>query len=239
MIRGIAILLMVIYHFVFDLTFFGYYGVNVFAGPWRVFGRIPAVLFLLLVGMALAIGENRAEAKGSNVQSRSYVVRGLKIFGWGMVITIVSWLYIGQPVILFGILHLIGIATILAIPFLRHRHPEIWLLLGFALIAAGLRLNANPVETPWLMFLGLVPAGLFQLDYFPLLPWFGVVLTGVGLGQLLFPGGLRRLELPDWGEVFGLRQLAWMGRQSLLIYLVHQPVLFFMLYLLHSFPTAG
>jgi uncharacterized membrane protein len=237
--RGIAILLMVFYHFVFDLTFFGYYGVNVFSGAWRIFGRIPAVLFLLLVGISLALAENRALARGTQVSARSYVSRGLKIFGWGMVITVASWLYIGQPVILFGILHLIGTATILTIPFLRHRRPAFWLFLSLIIFVAGLRLNANPVESPWLMFLGLVPAHLYQLDYFPLLPWFGVVLAGVALGQILFPEGRRRFELPEWGRKLGLDQLAWMGQRSLLIYLLHQPVLFSLLYLLYVARPGG
>jgi uncharacterized membrane protein len=238
-LRGVAILTMVIYHFVFDLTFFGYYGVNVFTGGWRIFGRIPAVLFLLLVGVSLAIAESRARASSKKVPTPIYVTRGLKIFAWGLVITIASWLYLGQPVILFGILHLIGAATILAIPFLRRQHPYAWLFLSIVIIAAGIRLNANPVETPWLMVFGLVPARLYQLDYFPLLPWFGVVLAGVALGQIFFPAGRRRFELPDWGDCPGLRQLSWAGERSLLIYLLHQPILFALLYLLTQMLPTG
>ena len=233
--RGLAILLMVIYHFVFDLTFFGYYGVNVFTGGWRVFGRTPAVLFLLVVGVSLAIDAGRAQGHGRPLPARGITIRGLKIFGWGLVITLVSWLYLGEPAIVFGILHLIGASTVLAIPFLSKRQPALWFLLAAVVLVTGISINPFPAPRPWMMVLGFAPTALPpQLDYFPLLPWFGLVLMGVVLGQWLFPLGHRRFPLPEWGTVFGMRHLAWMGQRSLLIYLLHQPVLILLLSIAHA-----
>lgn len=224
-LRGVAILMMVIYHLAFDLTYFGYYHANVFVGLWRIFGRATGSLFILLVGTSLTLSHARSShSAGSWSLYKNYLVRGLKIFGWGMVITLVMWIYMGQPLVIFGILHLIGTAVILAYPFLWLRWLN--LTIGIASIALGNYLNQLPVTQPWLLWLGLRPPDLFQYDYFPLLPWFGVMLLGLLAGQLVYPGGARRFDLPSLGRWPGVRELGWLGRRSLLIYLIHQPILF-------------
>jgi uncharacterized membrane protein len=240
-LRGLAITLMVAYHAAYDLTHFGYYHANVFVGGWRIFGRTSAILFLLLVGCSLAISYARTPRPTHDwgVWKR-YLVRGLKLWGWGMVITAFTWIYTGQPVILFGILHLIGVSTILAYPFLwlgslsRRSH---WILLPVSLILIflGIRLNAIPIGHPWLMWLGLRPPSLYQMDYFPLLPWLGVVLLGIFTGQVCYPFGQPGFALPDLVNRSGIRQLVWLGRRSLIIYLLHQPVLFIVFSALKGF----
>jgi uncharacterized membrane protein len=224
-LRGVAIVMMVIYHLAYDLTLFGYYRANVFVGLWRIFARIIASLFILLVGSSLALSHARSSRRASGWSLyKNYLVRGLKLLGWGMVITLSSWVYMGRVVIIFGILHLIGTATILAYPFLSFRLAN--LAVGAAIVALGIHLNRLFASQPWLMLLGLrTPPTFYQLDYFPLLPWFGVVLLGIFAGQVLYPGGGRWFNLPDLGERPGIRELAWLGRRSLLIYLVHQPFL--------------
>ncbi len=225
-LRGLAIALMVIYHLAFDLTYFGHYHANVFTGGWRVFGRVSACLFLLLVGVSLAISFVCVSPQRSGWSRYTiYLTRGLKLVGWGMVITLTTWIFMGEPVILFGILHLIGTAVMLAYPFLW-LPPLPNLALGIAVIWSGLFLNTLPAAHLWLLWLGLRPPALYQADYFPLLPWFGVVLVGISIGQLLYPDGRRRFHLPGLGTYSVLQKTAWMGRHSLIIYLAHQPVLF-------------
>jgi uncharacterized membrane protein len=85
--------------------------------------------------------------------------------------------------------------------------------------------------SPWLLWLGLAPEGFYSLDYLPLLPWFGVVLMGIALGDFLYHGYKRRIALPDLGGALLVRPLAFLGRNSLLIYFVHQPALIALLYL--------
>jgi uncharacterized membrane protein len=224
-LRGLAIMLMVSYHFVFDLTLFGIYRTDVSTGVWRVYGRASAVLFLVLAGVSLAVGHARTASRSSaRPRWRAYLARGLKLIGWGIVISLVSWAYTGRPVILFGILHLIGAATILAYPFLSLR-PALDAAAGAILIVAGAILNPLPVAHAWLVWLGLRPPSLYQLDYFPVLPWFGVVLLGVAAGKVLYPRGARHFAMPEWGRCLCVRQAVWLGQRSLVIYLVHQPVL--------------
>jgi uncharacterized membrane protein len=223
-LRGVAIVMMVIYHLAYDLVLLGYYQASVVTGPWRVFARVTASLFILLVGVSLAIGFARRsrQERGWRLFNK-YLVRGLKLLGWGMVITLVTWIYMGKAVIIFGILHLIGAVTILAYPFLSLGWAN--LPIGVAMIALGIHLNQLPVSHPWLLLLGLRPRWLFQVDYFPLLPWLGVALLGVFIGQSLYPGGTRRFSLLEWDRKPGIRELVWLGHHSLAIYLIHQPIL--------------
>jgi uncharacterized membrane protein len=223
-LRGVAIAMMVVYHLAYDLVLLDYYQSSVVTGPWRVFARVTASLFVLLVGVSLAISFARRSRRERGWRLfNKYLVRGLKLLSWGMVITLVTWIYMGRPVIIFGILHLIGAVTILAYPFLSLGWVN--LPIGVAMIALGFRLNQLPVSHPWLLLLGLRPRWLFQVDYFPLLPWFGVALLGVFLGQRLYPAGTRRFHLPEWDGKPGISELVWMGQHSLAIYLIHQPIL--------------
>jgi uncharacterized membrane protein len=226
--------MMVVYHMFFDLNFFGYYTIRVYSGGWMVFARVTAILFISLAGVGTAIGCARLRQRmEGHALFKQFLVRGLKLVGWGMVISLVLWGFTGRWVVFFGVLHLIGVATILAYPFLGLG----WLNLPLAaiFIVLGFWVKTLPVSHPWFMWLGLKPATLYQLDHFPLLPWFGVTLLGVFVGQALYLTGERRVTLPNLGERLGLRQLAWLGRHSLAIYLLHQPLIFAILNLITMF----
>ena len=223
-LRGLAILMMVTYHLAYDLYFFGYYRAGVTVGAWRIFARTTAILFILLAGASLRISYARAgDRAGGSGLFKKYLVRGLKLVGWGMVLTLVTWAYMGKPVLIFGILHLIGTVTILAYPFLALGWAN--LPIAVLMIGAGLYLNQQPISHPWLLLLGLRPRTLFQFDYFPLLPWFGVALLGVFLAWRLYPGGRRCFSPPDWDTQPVVKQFVWLGERSLAIYLLHQPIL--------------
>ncbi|MFO8133330.1 MAG: heparan-alpha-glucosaminide N-acetyltransferase [Thermoplasmatota archaeon] len=226
--RGVAILMMVTFHAVYDLDHFGSAGIGATSGFWRMFAQATASLFLLLVGVSLTLSHSRASRRlGGKTLPLKYVRRGARIFLYGMAITAVTWLFVPNGVIVFGVLHCIGLSIILAYPLLRHR----WLALpfGLACIAAGIVVSNVEMGTNLLLWLGIRTGDMYMFDYFPLLPWLGVVLLGVFLGNVLYPDGERRFRLPDpsgW-PMTGL--LAWMGRHSLAIYLVHQPLLVAML----------
>lgn len=217
--RGVAILMMVLYHFMYDLDTFGGYNIESTSGFWARFADLTAFSFVFLVGVSLAISYAKSEAP----RFRTYLGRGLKIVGYGMVLTLLTWA-LGMGVIVFGILHLIGISIILAFPFLRFRMAN--LLAGLAFIGLGWYMQALDLssESPWLLPLGVVPEGLFMPDYRPLLPWFGVVLLGVFTGNLVYGSG-KRIAGIAWQMPSPARPLTFMGRHSLFVYLVHQPIL--------------
>jgi len=230
LLRGAAIVLMVLYHLVYDLNYFAVYDIDVSSGFWLAVARAAASLFLLLVGLSFTLSHSRAQLLG---QEGRFRLRLLKRSAWilslALGITIVTYLLIGKGFIVFGVLHLIGLSLLLAYPFLRLRKANF--LFGLLFILLGIYLQNISVCFPWLLWLGLAPPGFYSVDYFPVFPWFGVILVGIGLGDRLYPGHRRGIPVPDLSSSTFVRGLAFLGRNSLFIYLVHQPVMIAILYL--------
>jgi uncharacterized membrane protein len=229
-LRGWAIVLMVLFHSVYDLNYFGGYDIDLSRGIWFYLARFTASLFLLLVGVSLVLSYSRARLLGEEDLFRFRLLkRSAWIFSLAMGITLVTYLSIGKGFIVFGVLHLIGISLLLAYPFLRQHSQNF--IFGSFFIAVGLYLQKVNVEFPWLIWLGMAPQDFYSLDYVPIFPWFGVILMGMSLGDLLYPGYRRRVTLPDLADSLFVRWLTFLGRNSLAIYLIHQPVLLALLYL--------
>jgi uncharacterized membrane protein len=154
------------------------------------------------------------------------------LFGLGLIITLVTWVYPHNGFIMFGILHCIGISILLAYPLIRFRTMP--LILGILCIILGVFLQITiVVDFPWLLWLGFVPSFFFTLDYFPLLPWFGVVLMGIFLGNSLYQNNKRKFLLKDHSQFIMNRMICFLGRHSLIIYLLHQLIIVGLLYLFH------
>jgi uncharacterized membrane protein len=226
--RGLAVIMMVLYHVLFDIYFFNIYPVDVSTGFWKIFAMVTASLFLLLVGISFTISAARAEVTLSRPDFfMKYLKRGLGILLIAALITIVTWWYIGEGYIIFGILHLIGFSIIIA-PFFFHR-KVISLYGGILFIVVGVLLQS--VRGPFFLLpLGVHPVSFYSVDYTPIFPWFGLVLIGIYLGELLYPGGMRGFSLPEFSNLLKLPQfpgkaLAFLGRHSLAIYILHQPVI--------------
>jgi uncharacterized membrane protein len=232
--RGVAIVMMVVYHLTYDLDTFGGYGIESTSGFWARFADATASAFLFLVGISLAISYSRAGGLGL---FGKYLRRGLRILAYGMALTIV-FLALGLGVVAFGILHLIGVSIILAYPLLKYRFAN--LFLGLGVIALGWYMRARDVssESPWLLPIGVVPENVAMPDYRPLLPWFGVVLLGLFAGNVLYGGGKRPADVPREPPAVA-RPLVPLGRNSLFIYLIHQPILVALLAALGVIEIAG
>jgi len=225
-LRGIAIIMMVIYHLLYNLDYFAQYPIQVYTGFWMYFARITANTFIFLVGVSLSISFSR---KGTH-SFLKYFKRGIIIFSWGLIITLVTWFFLREGYVIFGILHLIGISIILAYPFLKMRFWN--LVLGLLCILAGIYLKGVVVNFSWLLWLGLRPPHFYTVDYFPLLPWFGVVLLGIFFGNLLYPNYVRKFYLKDFSSFLPIKLLCFLGQHSLLIYLLHQPLIIVLINLL-------
>ena len=224
--RGIAILMMVLFHTIFDLSFFSVYPVDVAYGFWRYFAYATASLFLIIVGISLVVSHASAATKLSGFPlARKYLLRGAGIFLLGLLVTLATWAYLHEGYVIFGILHLIGVSVMLSPLFFRLKKLNI--LVGFVCIGTGYLVSglAGPA---YLLPLGIVPAGFSSVDYTPFFPWFGMVLIGMGLGEVLYADGVRRFSLRPLPDLL-VTPLSFLGRHSLVIYLVHQPVIILLL----------
>jgi uncharacterized membrane protein len=214
-LRGVAVILMVISNFVTDLDFFHIYSANsVF---WWLFARLTAFMFIFLAGLSLALSYSKKR------QFRYFFFRGMKIFSWGILITIVTFLFIPKYYVRFGVLHLIGLSIILSYPFMRLK-KEIIILAAAAITGAGIYLSNFTFSFPWLLWIGFLPSSFYSVDYFPLMPWFGIILLGIFTGNLIYPKGKRNFKIWKLNNSM-INFLAFLGRNSLKIYLTHQPVI--------------
>lgn len=224
-LRGFAIVLMVFYHFMWDLVYFNLSDADILGTAWQSFARFIATIFIFVMGVSLTLSFNGYYAKtGRTAPFSKFLRRGGFIFGLGLLITIGTYFFIGRGFVIFGILHLIGASIALAYPFLR-LNRWINLAAGVLCIAVGIYLGTVVVSHPWLIWLGIKQQGRSMVDYYPLLPWFGIALIGIFVGKTLYPAGLPRLTLPDLSRFSLVQGLRFLGRHSLLIYMVHQPLL--------------
>jgi len=234
--RGVAILMMILFHILFDLYFFNLYPINVISGFWRYFSFATASLFLLIAGISLSLSHDRLLRSGTGTGplpvAGHFLKRGAMIFGCGLLVTLATWLYLGEGFVVFGILHLIGVSIMISPLFFRYGKNNI--LIGAVAIAIGIVVSSDGMAGPlWLLPFGIHPASFWSVDYTPIFPWLGLVLIGLGLGTLIYPSGNRAFLVPDQ-LAFLLQPLSNLGRHSLIIYLVHQPLILLFLHL-----TAG
>jgi uncharacterized membrane protein len=226
--RTIAIAMMITFHALYLLNYFDINNTGVpgmHYGFWWWFPRVTGGTFIFLAGVSLTITYSRSK------RISGFLLRGLEIFGWGMAITLITLLISRTEYVRFGILHFFGIAFILA-PFFK-RFRFINLILGAALLAIGIYLQEQRifVDFPWLLWLGLMPHGFSTMDYWPLLPWFGLFLVGMFCGKMLYPQGNRRFNIHEFNDPV-TSALTLPGRHPLVIYLAQWPVVIGVLLLL-------
>jgi uncharacterized membrane protein len=215
--RGAAIVAMVVYHAAFDLSAARLIATDVSSDlAWKLFARLTAGTFLFIVGFSLVL------ATRGGFRRDAYLRRLALIAGGAALVTISTWWFDPATFVFFGILHEIALASVLALPFLRL--PTAIVALAAAAVLALPWYFASPVFDWWpLWWVGLSTAPPVTVDYVPLFPWFGVVLAGIVGGRLLVTYGQRLWRFRPEGAPWTWLIVA--GRWSLVIYLVHQPLL--------------
>lgn len=227
--RGIAIIMMITYHILFDLSFLQILSFSLHSTPFLIFLYPIGTLFLLLVGISLVLSYRRYKDKNKKYPPfTKYLKRGSFLFLIALVITIITWFYPHEGFIVFGVIHCIGISIILSYWFIPK--PNIALPVGIILIILGIMIRNLTTTNPYLFFLGITTPSFYTLDYFPLIPWLGIILIGIFLGQYLSPY-LEKKYITVQIQPQLTIPITFLGKHSLTIYLVHQPILFAILYL--------
>lgn len=224
--RGLFVLGMVAVHLIYNLQSFFSLPVLADSRPYGFVLNWGGVLFFLLSGICATLGSHP-------------VRRGLLVFGCGLGISAVTvGMYLLNMadksfIIWFGVLHCLG-ACMLLWPVVRKLPWWGLLVISGLLIPAGIALSNMRFETGlWLIFLGLTPSGFASSDYFPLLPFLGFFLLGTALGKTIYKQ--KKTLFPGISpENAIIRAFCWLGKQSLWIYILHQPILLGAMYALEA-----
>ncbi len=209
-LRGLLLLIMIFYHYTFNLSYFFDYPINLDAFFLKIIPPVFSSCFLLVSGY-------------SSVLSRNVAKRGLYVFFWATVVTLVTFIITPEAPVFFGILHCIGIMMIIA-HFLKNI-PDVLLLISPILVfIIDFLIKDLSVNYNYLLFLGITSNSFTSLDYYPLIPHGAFFLFGIFLGRNFKPDFLYKKLENKIGEA-----LTFAGKNSLKVYLLHQP-LFFAIY---------
>jgi uncharacterized membrane protein len=215
-IRGIAIILMTIFHLIVDLKDFYAYKIEYLSGFWYYEGKLSAILFMLVSGISCTF-------------SKSNIKRGLKVFSFGMLLTLTTYFYDPETYIRFGILHFLG-ASMILYNFIKNLNNKMLIAISILFILVGNIFSDMLVDSPYLFPIGLINKNFASLDYYPLFPWFGIFAAGILIGKTVYKN--RKSIFP-----FNFKHdfISLLGKHSLPIYLIHQPALLAILFVIHKY----
>ena len=222
--RGWAISLMILFHFFFDLNHFSYIDIEIKSDTfWVSFRLIIVSMFLLTVGMSLKLA-HKTIIKWKSIQKRSLLLGSSSIL-----VSIGSYLQFPESWIYFGVLHFVLFSSLVALPFLNY--PKVSILLAFSILM-GYFLNYFHVQ--WLFELLVQPLHLplhHTEDVIRFIPWFSLILFGIATVTLNWHHKLFNNNF--FNKKHSLNNLfSFLGKNSLVIYLIHQPILFALFLLL-------
>jgi len=206
-LRGLAVIGMIIFHIFFILDFYGILKNEMYQGAWLVLARFVQITFLLLVGVFVALPGQKYKEAG--LPHKSFLFkqwkRAFKIFLLAMIVSVATYVVVGNLYVRFGILHLIALGISVS-SFVAY-NKSLSLFLGVLSAIIGFWMGDIPVSS--------------SLDYFPIFPWISVVFVGIWLGNLLYE---RKLMGILKAHKF-MRPILLLGRNSLFIYMLHVPII--------------
>jgi len=222
--RGLALVAMTIFHFTFDLELFGLQERGFINQPhWIYFARFIASSFLILTGFSLYL------AHASDMNWGKWRWRLLKIVSAAIIITIATIFATPDQFIFFGILHQIAFASAVGLLFLKLTwHVLTVLAIGVFLLPKYFKTEL--LDAPVFWWTGIQDFTPTSSDYVPVFPWFSAVLIGIALAKIISKSSLME-RMGAWEfNAAPARLLRFMGRNSLVYYLLHQPVMIALLF---------
>ena len=203
-LRATALVMMLISNFVTDLDYFGIMEV-VKGDEWWWLARATAFLFVGISGISYFLAHQK------EYDFIKTFDRTKRLILFAFLITIVTYIFAPSAYVRFGVLHLLALASIIAFPVARK--PVYAMGIGILLLLIPLSSNPN------LVWLGLQETGTFAVDYFPLNPWLGIFFIFLAISSQIYPDSKPLLNF-QWPE-----RWLWFGRNTLPIYVIHQPIL--------------
>jgi uncharacterized membrane protein len=215
-VRGAAILGVVLFHVVWDLEYVGFISGVARNEAWLLFGKTLAMTFMFLVGVSLVL------AQRASFRSLAFARRIGVIAAAALAISVVTYVVFPQTFVYFGILHAIAAASVIGRPFVATR---LWLCAAAiaVMFAAPHMFATASFDTRWLAWTGLAANPPASNDLVPVLPSTAFTLLGIFAARLL--ENRRGIEGRQFQSIGRSTFLVWAGRNSLAIYLLHQPIL--------------
>ena len=220
--RGYAIVLMVAFHFCFDLNNFHIVNFNLSHGEfWKYFRYLIVTMFVFTAGISFKL------AHKEKIEFKKVQKRVLTLAIASALVSVGSYTQFANSWIYFGILHFFLFASIIGLAFLKV--PKLSLLVGVAIIIGY---NYGGLNMHWLFELLQAPLHLpisHTEDLATIFPWFGVFLLGLSFADF----GLERVAFKNkffssTNKINGM--FAYLGKHSLIVYMIHQPILFGMFF---------
>ncbi|WP_371195173.1 heparan-alpha-glucosaminide N-acetyltransferase [Glaciecola sp. SC05] len=219
LMRTFAIVLMVIFHFLYDLKLFGWVSWDTPDGfGWQQFRWVIITLFFLALGISLTFAHQH------NIDYPNFMKRLAKITASALIISIVTFIFIRENWIFFGVLHFLALASVLCLPFVKMPRTSFVIGTGFMLLGAS-----GWFISRWPFHLLFTDLPLYTNDYVAIVPWLGMVFFGIALGHNAWfkADPMQHLTQHRYSKYAALP-----GQHGLLIYLLHQPILIGSLYLI-------
>ena len=234
-VRGITLISMIVYHGMWDLVYM--FGVDI---GWYdsivgyVWQQSICWTFILLSGFCWSLGRRKLR-------------RGLEVFGLSVVISLVTVLFMPDNLILFGVLSAIGTAMLLMIPLEKvfcKINPYLGLVICFGLFVLTRNVNMGTLgfegwsfgllpqgwyRNLFTAYLGFPPRDFYSCDYFSVFPWIFLYQTGYFLYRFFEKKDLLKHLAGKKLPVF-----SWLGRHSLIVYALHQPLIYGILWMLYG-----
>jgi len=205
-LRVMAIILMVIFHTVFDLNRFVGMGINYLSGFWYWEGKTSALIFIFLAGISSGFSKNS-------------ISRGSKVLAYGMMITLVTYIFFREQYVRFGILHLLGISMIL-FPLFKKMNNMLLFISSAVIALTAIPLKNTMVKTSLLLPFGAVYKEFATVDYYPLSPYLSMFLLGVLAYKMYY---YKKQSLYEFS--YENKYISAISKNSLAIYLIHQPII--------------
>ena len=226
LLRGGAMILAVAYHLLYDLVYLAQMSLPHWLTPGDPIVEAVHTGFLWVLFAVSGICSG---------YSRNLLRRGVGLYLIGFAVTLVTVLWLSDFIIVFGVLSCFGACMVLTAlcekvldripwPILTALGVVLWLVFAhfpdgiLHLGVCDVRVGFPNVE--YLHSLGITSDRFASLDYFPVIPFLFMFWAGRGLYRPIARG-----NFPAWFYTSHCRPVEWMGRHSLLIYAVHQPIL--------------
>lgn len=225
--RGLALVAMIIYHALWDGFQFGLLTWTLERDQMmRLAAQIIAGSFLTISGVSLALSS--AVSDVPLIQRRSFWKRTAIVAAAAALVTAASFIALPQAPIYFGILHHIALASVV-VALIASQHAFLAAALAALAVIANASIALPALNHPATIWLGLGTEVPVTADWVPVFPWLAAGLLGFAIGkQMLVPWLQSRAPSPHKNP---RDPLTWMGRHSLVIYLIHQPILIGLIYL--------